>query len=142
MRSASTLRETLYYGSDRQQQYWENETQTLRIVRDASSFVWRAYSKRNGVYAPFAARPEVAQRRRSKKAVPLVLTGRSAEEVLSLLRRDYHLHLALEQRLRRWINKASGERVLAFLDPNLGGAPVMTDPTLLYGTEHKKAPYV
>ncbi len=141
MRSASTLRETLYYGSDRQQQYWENETQTLRIVRDASSPLWRVYSKRNGVYAPFPARPEVALPRRRKKVLPMVLTGRSAEEVIVLLRRDHHFHLTLEQRLRRWINKASGERVLAFLDPNLGGAPVLTDPTLLYGASHKKAPY-
>lgn len=139
MRSASTLRETLYYGSDRQQQYWENETQTLRIVRDASSFMWRAYSKRDGVYLPFLARLEASQRRK-KRTSALVLTGRSAEEVIALLRREHHLQLTLEQRLRRWINKASGERVLAFLDPNLGGTPVMTDPMLLYKTENKKAP--
>jgi hypothetical protein len=57
------------------------------------------------------------------------------------LRRDHHLHLSLEQRLRRWIHKTSGERVLAFLDPNLGGAPVMTAPPQLASQSQKKASY-
>ena len=60
------------------------------------------------------------------EAPPIV--GRSAEEVVERLWRDHRLRLFLEQRLRRWMNKASGERVLAFLDPNQGGAPVMKDP--------------
>ncbi len=46
MSRASCLRETLYYGSDRQQQYWENEAQTIRIVRDARSLMWKAYRKK------------------------------------------------------------------------------------------------
>jgi hypothetical protein len=72
----------------------------------------------------------------------MLLTGRSAEEVISLLRRDHRLHLILEQRLRRWINKTSGVRVLAFLDPNLGGAPVMTAPAQCYAPVPKKEPYL
>jgi hypothetical protein len=119
----------LYYGSNRQQQYWENEAQTLRIVRDAASPMWLAYSKRDGVYHPLPARPWSRRRRPRKAAETVPLTGRSAEEVVARLRRDHHLHLVLEQRLRRWIDKTSGERVLAFLDPNLGGTPVMEDPS-------------
>ncbi len=42
MNHASPPREILYYGSNRQQQYWENEAQTLRIVRDISSPMWLA----------------------------------------------------------------------------------------------------
>jgi hypothetical protein len=140
MSRSVTLQETLYYGSDRQQQYWENESQTLRIARDAHSLVWKAYSKEDGVYIPLPARRASTRRRRHKKTESLILMGRSAEEVISLLRRDHHLHLTLEQRLRRWINKTSGERVLAFLDPNLGGAPVMTAPPQLYPQAQKKAP--
>lgn len=140
MSRAVTLRETLYYGSDRQQQYWENESQTLRIVREAHSLVWKAYSKKDGVYVPVPARRPPTRRRRHKKLELVLLTGRSAEEVISLLCRDHHWHLSLEQRLRRWINKTSGERVLAFLDPNLGGAPVMTAPPQLYPHPQKKTP--
>ncbi|MBI3300669.1 MAG: hypothetical protein HYZ72_01105 [Deltaproteobacteria bacterium] len=128
MNRASTLRETLYYGSNRQQQYWENEAQTLRIVRDATSPVWLAYSKQDGVYHPLPARPWPKRRRPRKAAETVPLAGRSAEEVVARLRRDHRLHLVLEQRLRRWMDKTSGERVLAFLDPNQGGAPVMADP--------------
>jgi hypothetical protein len=140
MSRASCLRETLYYGSDRQQQYWENEAQTIRIVRDARSLMWKAYRKKNGVYTPLSIRHVSSRRPRSKKAEPVLLTGRSAEEVISFLRRDHHLHLILEQRLRRWINKTSGERVLAFLDPNLGGAPVMTAPAHVDEQGQKKTP--
>jgi hypothetical protein len=140
MNRAYTLRETLYYGSDRQQQYWENEAQTLRIVRDAHSLVWKAYSKKGGVYMPLSARSKLPKRARKNKADAVLLTGRSAEEIISLLQREHRFHLTLEQRLRRWINKTSGERVLAFLDPNLGGAPVLTAPSYLYSQEHKKTP--
>jgi hypothetical protein len=141
MDRAATLRETLYYGSDRQQQYWENESQTIRIVRDTRSLVWKAYSKKGGVYLPLSTRPTLPKRPHSKKERPALLTGRSVEEVISLLQRDHRLYLTLEQRLRRWINKTSGQRVLAFLDPNLGGAPVLTAPSHLYPQEQKKAPY-
>jgi hypothetical protein len=127
----SSLRETLYYGSTRQQQYWENEAQTLRIVRDIASPMWLAYHKQNGVYLPVPTHPWPRKRRRRAVSEIPPLTGRSAEEVVARLRRDHHLHLFLEQRLRRWMNKTSGERVLAFLDPNQGGTPVMTDPTIV-----------
>ena len=140
MSRSTTLGETLYYGSDRQQQYWENESQTFCIVRDSHSFVWKVYSKEDGVYIPLPARRASTRRRRRKKAESALLMGRSVEEVIVLLRRNHHLHLTLEQRLRRWINKTSGERVLAFLDPNLGGAPVMTAPPQLYPQVQKKAP--
>ncbi|MGE0824129.1 MAG: hypothetical protein AB7G75_14595 [Candidatus Binatia bacterium] len=124
--------ETLYYGSNRKQQYWENEAQTLRIVRESASSLWLAYHKQNGTYRPVPARKTVASsaRKRRQKKLPDTppLTGRSAEEVVEQLRKTHHLHLFLEQRLRRWMNKTSGERVLAFLDPNQGGAPVMKDP--------------
>jgi hypothetical protein len=141
MSRGAILRETLYYGSDRQQQYWENEAQTLRIARDSHSLVWKVYSKEDGVYVPVPARRSPMRRRRRKRTESVVLIGRSAEEVITLLRRDHHLHLSLEQRLRRWIHKTSGERVLAFLDPNLGGAPVMTAPPQLSAQSQKKAPY-
>jgi hypothetical protein len=128
-------RETLYYGSDRQQQYWENEAQTLRIVRDNTSLLWCAYSKQNGTYLPVPARlpgRTLARKSRRRKPAELVpLTGRSAEEVVVRLRRDHRLHVFLEQRLRRWMNKTSGKRVLAFLDPNQGGAPVMKPPSVI-----------
>jgi len=124
--------ETLYYGSNRQQQYWENESQTLRIVRESASSVWLAYRKEDGTYHPVPARQPtrtIARKRRRKKIVETPpLAGRSAEEVVEQFRKAHHLHLFLEQRLRRWMNKASGERVLAFLDPNQGGAPVLRDP--------------
>jgi hypothetical protein len=136
-----TLRETLYYGSNRQQQYWENEAQTLRIVRDARSLLWKAYSKRGGIYVPLSIRSNLPKRARNKNAEGALLTGRSAEEMISLLQQEHHFHLTLEQRLRRWINKTSGQRVLAFLDPNLGGAPVMTPPSHFYSQEQKKTPY-
>jgi hypothetical protein len=124
--------ETLYYGSDRQQQYWENESQTLRIVRESASSLWLAYQKQDGAYRPVPVRqltrsgPRKRRRKKIMEAPPIV--GRSAEEVVERLRREHRLRLFLEQRLRRWMNKASGERVLAFLDPNQGGAPVMKDP--------------
>lgn len=124
--------ETLYYGSDRQQQYWENESQTLRIVRESASSLWLAYQKQDGAYHPVPVRqparsgPRKRRRKKPLEAPPIV--GRSAEEVVEQLRRDHRLRLFLEQRLRRWMNKASGERVLAFLDPNQGGAPVLKDP--------------
>ncbi len=128
MNHASPPREILYYGSNRQQQYWENEAQTLRIVRDISSPMWLAYSKQAGVYRLLPAQPQ-PKRRRSRNATETVpLAGHSAEEVIARLRKNHRLHLFLEQRLRRWMDKASGERVLAFLDPNQGGAPVMADP--------------
>ena len=136
------LRETLYYGSNRQQQYWENEAQILRIARDTHSLVWKAYRKQDDVYLPLPIRPRTTQRPRSKKAEAMLLTGWSAEEVISLLRRGHRLHLILEQRLRRWINKTSGARVLAFLDPNLGGAPVMTAPAQCCVPIRKKEPYL
>jgi len=141
MSRSVTLRETLYYGSDRQQQYWENESQTLRIARDSRSLLWKAYSKEDGAYIPLPAQRLSTRHRRHKKTETVVLMGRSVEEVIALLRRDHHVHLTLEQRLRRWINKTSGERVLAFLDPNLGGAPVMTAPPQLYPQLQKKTPY-
>jgi hypothetical protein len=132
MGRSSSPSETLYYGSDRQHQYWENEAQTLRIVREGVSSLWLAYQKQGGSYLPVPARQPVrsaARKRRRKKPLESPpLTGRSAEEVVELLHRKHHLRLFLEQRLRRWMNKASGERVLAFLDPNQGGAPVMKDP--------------
>lgn len=133
-----TLRETLYYGSDRQQQYWENEAQTLRIVRNAHSLTWKAYCKKDGVYLPLSTR---STRTHKKNVGGALLTGRSAEEMISLLQREHRFHLTLEQRLRRWINKTSGERVLAFLDPNLGGAPVLKAPPHLYWQEQKKTSY-
>ncbi len=124
--------ETLYYGSNRQQQYWENESQTLRIVRESASSVWLAYRKEDGTYHPVPSRQPtrtVVRKLRRKKTVDTPpLAGRSAEEVVEQFRKAHHLHLFLEQRLRRWMNKASGERVLAFLDPNQGGAPVLRDP--------------
>lgn len=124
--------ETLYYGSTRQQQYWENESQTLRIVRESASSLWLAYRKQDGAYRPVPTRqptrPGSRKRRRKKAPEPPPIVGRSAEEVVEHLRRDHRLRLFLEQRLRRWMNKASGERVLAFLDPNQGGAPVLKDP--------------
>jgi hypothetical protein len=132
MGRTSLLSETLYYGSNRQQQYWENESQTLRIVRETASSVWLAYRKEDGTYHPVPARQStraVARKRRRKKVLESPpLAGRSAEEVVEQLRKAHHLHLFLEQRLRRWMNKNSGERVLAFLDPNQGGAPVLKDP--------------
>lgn len=134
MGRASLLSETLYYGSNRKQQYWENESQTLRIVRESASSVWLAYRKEDGTYHPVLAQQPtrtVARKRRRKKIVESPpLAGRSAEEVVEQLRKAHHLHLFLEQRLRRWMNKSSGERVLAFLDPNQGGAPVLKDPGL------------
>ena len=142
MSRSATLRETLYYGSDRQQQYWENEAQTLRIARDSHSLVWQAYGKKKGVYAPLSIQRKVVRRQRQKKISPALVTGRSAEEIVAFLRRNHRLQLTLEQRLRRWINKTSGERVLAFLDPNLAGAPVMTAPSQFYTQEHKKAPHM
>ena len=138
MSRSTALQETLYYGSNRRQQYWENETQTLRIVRETSSLVWQAYGKKKGVYTPLAIQRKVARPQHRKKIAPMFVAGRSAEEVVASLRRHHHLQLTLEQRLRRWINKTSGERVLAFLDPNLGGAPVMTAPPQLYPQEQKK----
>lgn len=137
MDRAYTLRETLYYGSNRQQQYWENEAQTLRIVRETHSLVWTAYWKKDGIYLPLSARAKLSKRTRTKNMDGTLLTGRSAEEVIVLLQREHHFHLTLEQRLRRWINKTSGERVLAFLDPNLGGTPVLTAPNYLYPQEQK-----
>ena len=128
MSRSATLRETLYYGSDRQQQYWENETQTLCIARNTHSLLWQAYGKKKGVYVPLSIQRKAVKRKTS----PMLVTGRSAEEIVALLRRDHHLQLVLEQRLRRWIHKTSGERVLAFLDPNLAGAPVMTAPPQFY----------
>jgi len=134
MGRTSFLSETLYYGSNRQQQYWENESQTLRIVRESASSIWLAYRKEDGTYHPVPARQPtrtVVRKRRRKKIVESPpLAGRSAEEVVEQLRKAHHLHLFLEQRLRRWMNKTSGERVLAFLDPNQGGAPVLKDPGL------------
>ena len=118
--------ETLYYGSTRDQQYWENEARSLRLVRDRSASVWRAERKQHGVYRPLPAKPRTAARKTKHPVTSL--TGRSAEEVVASLRRDHRLRLVLEQRLRRWMDKASGERVLAFLDPNQGGTPAMTDP--------------
>ena len=133
MGRSSSPSETLYYGSDRQQQYWENEAQTLRIVREGASSLWLAYQKQDGTYHPVPVRQpaRVGTRKRRRKKFPVEsppLTGRSAEEVVELLHRKHHIRLFLEQRLRRWMNKTSGERVLAFLDPNQGGAPVMKDP--------------
>ena len=134
MGRSPSLPETLYYGSDREQQYWENEAQTLRIVREGASSVWCAYRKQNGTYHPVPLRPVTRsgprKRRRKKAPESPPLTGRSAEEVVEHLARSHHIRLFLEQRLRRWMNKASGERVLAFLDPNQGGAPVLHDPML------------
>ena len=120
--------ETLYYGSTRDQQYWENEARSLRLVRDRSASVWRAERKQHGVYRPLPAKPHTTARKSKHLATPL--TGRSVEEIVTCLRRDHRLRLVLEQRLRRWMDKASGERVLAFLDPNQGGTPAMTDPGL------------
>ena len=119
-RPAST-QEILYYGSTRKHQYWENEKKTLRLVRNRSASVWRAYRKQNGMYRPLLvkSRSTAGPRKGKRKSAPL--TGRSAEEVVATIRRDYQMRLVLEQRLRRWMEKASGERVLAFLDPNQGG---------------------
>src|SRR6266545_3149565 len=108
MNRASPLRETLYYGSNRQQQYWENEAQTFRIVRDISSPVWLAYSKQDGVYRLLPAQPRPKRRRPRNAPETVPLAGRSAEEIVARLRRDHRLHLFLEQRLRRWMDKASG----------------------------------
>ena len=126
-RTAST-QETLYYGSTRKHQYWENEKQTLRLVRDRAASVWRAYRKQRGMYRLLLVKSRSTARPRKGKRKSTPLTGRSAEEVVANIKRDYQLRLVLEQRLRRWMDKASGERVLAFLDPNQGGAPAMTDP--------------
>ena len=132
---ASSTQETLYYGSTRQQQYWENEKQTLRLVRDRSTSIWRAYRKHSGVYRLLLAKSRAqAGARKGKQPLP-PLTGRSAEEMVTRIKRDHQLRLVLEQRLRRWMDKASGERVLAFLDPNQGGAPAMTEP----GTHHSQS---
>ena len=131
MARTSTPTEILYYGSTRQEQYWENEDQTLRLARKISSPIWLAYRKQSGTYQPFPARPRTAatrRRGRRAEAETLPLAGRSAEEVVTQLKKFHKLSLFLEQRLRRWMNKSSGKRVLAFLDPNQGGAPVMTDP--------------
>jgi hypothetical protein len=131
MGRASTPIEILYYGSTRQEQYWENEAETLRIARDISSPMWLAYRKQSGSYQPFPVKPSPAgtkKRRRKKEAESLPLKGRSAEEVVENLKKNHRLPIFLEQRLRRWMNKNSGDRVLAFLDPNQGGAPVMDDP--------------
>ena len=103
MNRASPPREILYYGSNRQQQYWENEAQTLCIVRDISSPMWLAYSKQAGVYRLLPAQPQ-PKRRRSRNATETVpLAGHSAEEVIARLRKNHRLHLFLEQRLRRWM---------------------------------------
>lgn len=120
--------ETLYYGSTRDRQYWENEAQSLRLVRDRSASVWRAERKQHGVYRPLPAKPRTTARKSKHPATPL--TGRSVEDLVTSLRRDHRLRLVLEQRLRRWMDKASGERVLAFLDPNQGGTPATTNPGL------------
>src|SRR5215471_25104 len=99
--------ETLYYGSDRQQQYWENESQTLRIVRESASSLWLAYQKQDGAYRPVPVRqlirsgPRKRRRKKIMEAPPIV--GWSAEEVVERLRRDHRLRLFLEQRLRRWM---------------------------------------
>lgn len=142
MARTSTLTEILYYGSTRREQYWENEGQTLRIARDTSSPMWLAYRKQSGAYQPFPARPRTAatrKRNRHGQATALPLAGRSAEEVVAHLKKFHKLSLFLEQRLRRWMNKSSGERVLAFLDPNQGGAPVMTDPGIPH-SQHSHPP--
>ncbi len=139
MGRASTPTEILYYGSTRQEQYWENEAETLRIARDTSSPMWLAYRKQSGNYQPLLVKPSPAgtkRRSRKKEAENLPLKGRSAEEVVENLKKNHRLFLFLEQRLRRWMNKSSGDRVLAFLDPNQGGAPVMNDP----GTPHSQQP--
>ena len=133
MGRASTPTEILYYGSTRQEQYWENEAETLRIARDISSPMWLAYRKKDGKYHPFPAKPKAkatgaTRRTRKKKEEIEPLAGRSAEEVVAILKKSHKILLFLEQRLRRWMNKSSGDRVLAFLDPNQGGAPVMEDP--------------
>ncbi len=128
MGRTASAQEILYYGSTPKHQYWENEKQTLRLVRDRSASVWRAYHKQNGRYRPLLvkSRSSAGLRKGKRKSTPL--TGRSAEEVVANIKRDYQLRLVLEQRLRRWMDKSSGKRVLAFLDPNQGGAPAMTDP--------------
>jgi len=137
--SRSTIRrETLYYGSDREHQYWENEAQTLCISRNVRSLVWQVHGKKKGVYVPLVIQGKTARRR----TPPTFVTGHSVEEIVSVLRRSHHMRLALEQRLRRWIHKSSGKRVLAFLDPNLSGAPVMTAPPQLYIQEQKKVSYM
>ena len=123
MARTSTPTEILYYGSTRQEQYWENEDQTLRIARNISSPMWLAYRKQSGTYQPFPARPRTAaarKRGRHEETESLPLAGRSAEDVVSQLKKFHKIRVFLEQ--------SSGERVLAFLDPNQGGAPVMTDP--------------
>lgn len=129
MGRTSVEQETLYYGSTRKQQYWENEEQTLRLVRDRSASIWRAYRKQAGVYRPLPAKARTTRARKGEPP-PTPLTGRSAEEIVESIRRQHHLRLVLEQRLRRWMDKSSGERVLAFLDPNQGGVPALTDPGL------------
>jgi hypothetical protein len=139
MGRASTPTEILYYGSTRQEQYWENEAETLRIARDISSPMWLAYRKQSGSYQPFPVKPSpvgTKKRSRKKEAENLPLKGRSAEEVVENLKKNHRLLIFLEQRLRRWMNKSSGDRVLAFLDPNQGGAPVMDDP----GIPHSQQP--
>ena len=128
MGRTASAQEILYYGSTPKHQYWENEKQTLRLVRDRAASVWRAYHKQSGRYRPLLvkSRSPAGLRKGKRKSTPL--TGRSAEEVVVNIKRDYQLRLVLEQRLRRWMDKSSGKRVLAFLDPNQGGAPAMTDP--------------
>jgi len=120
------VQETLYYGSTRKQQYWENEKQTLRLVRDRAATIWKAYRKRAGSYRPILIKKESGPQKGKRKSQPL--TGRSVEEIVANIKRENNLQIVLEQRLRRWMDKTSGERVLAFLDPNQGGAPAMTDP--------------
>ena len=124
----SSFQEILYYGSTRQQQYWENEKQTVRIVRERATTVWHAYRKQSGTYRPFLAKTDAQGNKRKGRRRATPLTGRSAEETIVRISRDHQLSLVLEQRLRRWMEKASGERVLAFLDPNQGGTPAMDDP--------------
>lgn len=128
-----SVQETLYYGSTRKQQYWENEKQTLRLVRDRAATIWKAYRKRSGSYRPILVKKESGPKKGKRKSQPL--TGRSVEEVVVNMKRDHNLQIVLEQRLRRWMDKTSGERVLAFLDPNQGGAPAMKDP----GTYNNKS---
>ena len=120
------VQETLYYGSTRKQQYWENEKQTLRLVRDRAATIWKAYRKRTGSYRPILIKKESGPQKGKRKSQPL--TGRSVEEIVANIKRENNLQIVLEQRLRRWMDKTSGERVLAFLDPNQGGAHAMTDP--------------
>ena len=48
MGRTASAQEILYYGSTPKHQYWENEKQTLRLVRDRAASVWRAYHKQSG----------------------------------------------------------------------------------------------